>query len=205
MSLLKSPSYLLAGSGSPPGCSTEPRSFQAGGIYVSDPNRQPGPWMCLRIDRSALSARQRADAATDQSDFEKLWFCCGSATISGRLMTRRLSMRGELGVVGRMIGGWRNQQPAGWSMTPRYERVEAALGTFACHPAQPGISVTRPKWRGFVMDAEQHGVALSRALREPMGSDVAWRPGPARTFQLYDLPRQITVVSLCRSVVHHAW
>lgn len=57
----------------------------------------------------------------------------------------------------------------------------------------------------FVMDAERHGLALSRALREPMGSESAWRPGPARTFQLYDPKlRQITVVSFADRVVHHA-
>ena len=90
-------------------------------------------------------------------------------------------------------------------MTPRYERV-AALGTLlpAIQRAARGKRHL-PEVARFVMDAEQHGVALSRALREPMGSDVAWRPGPARTFQLYDPKlRQITVVSFSDRVVHHA-
>lgn len=55
------------------------------------------------------------------------------------------------------------------------------------------------------MDAERHALALGQALREPMDSAVAWRPSPARTFQLFDpKPRQITVVPFSDRVVHHA-
>lgn len=90
-------------------------------------------------------------------------------------------------------------------MTPRFERV-AALGTLlqAVQRAARGKRHL-PEVARFVMDAERHGLALSRALREPMGSESAWRPGPARTFQLYDPKlRQITVVSFADRVVHHA-
>lgn len=90
-------------------------------------------------------------------------------------------------------------------MTPRFERV-TALGTLlkAIQRAARGKRHL-PEVARFVMDAERHGLALSAALREPMGSESAWRPGPARTFQLYDPKlRQITVVPFADRVVHHA-
>lgn len=57
----------------------------------------------------------------------------------------------------------------------------------------------------FLMDAERECLRLQRALRAPLGSPAAWRPGPADCFAIRDpKPRQITALPFIDRVVHHA-
>ena len=57
----------------------------------------------------------------------------------------------------------------------------------------------------FVMDAERRCLQLQEELRAESGSAAAWKPGPARTFRLFDpKPRLIAVVPFADRVVHHA-
>lgn len=63
----------------------------------------------------------------------------------------------------------------------------------------------QPEVAAFLMDAERECLRLQRALRAPLASPLAWRPGPARTFCIRGpKPRQITQLPFADRVVHHA-